>query len=971
LATKYKNHINEVVNMRKSRVQDFNETTKRSVSKFSPSLLSLAIAAAATPSAVFAQVDKQGNAGAGQDPAVLEEVVITGFRQSLQNAMDIKQNATSIVEAISAEDLGKLPDTSIAESLARLPGLAGERRNGRVSGLSVRGFNENYVATTMNGRELLGIGDNRGVEYDLYPAEIISGAVVYKSPNAALVNQGLGGTVDLRTRRPLDTDSVVVINGSLEQNGLSSANPDFDDQGHRLAVGVSQKFADDTMGVSLTVATMESPLQEEQFRAWGYPEIDLDGDEVADAAILGGHDTLVRSSMMERDTISGVFQYQPSDKWNLTFDALYIDFKDTQVFRGLEEGGPVWGVGNNFTVNTVDNGLVTSGEFQGFHSVIRNDGEVKDAQLKTAGFNAEYQLNDDWALELDMATGRSEREIVNIESYSGVGRANTDTQGAPAARSFVMTPEGAMYGPHSSVAMPDYSDPSVIRLAGPQAWGVGISPLVDGRANAQDGFVNLPSIDEELHTLRLSAAGQVDWSVISGVEVGINYSDRKKSKFNYGAYLIGPGFYDANGNIIEEDRPVPEEYVVGTTDLSSFGLGNMLAYDGVGLYQDGVYTEIDATRYEPGRLGDTYEVSEEVINLFGMASFEYGIASGNFGVQFISTDQSATGFDTFTGPDGTVVATPTTGGDEYTQILPSLNTNFDLADGHVLRFAIARTASRARMDEMRPNNTIGFNFDDARRASADPNFSAWSGNAGNPELRPIEADQIDLSYEWYFTDDGYVAATAFYKDLLNWHLPTSTVTDFSDYIVEGYHDQDIDELVSRLGVTSTTEEAGGGTIQGYTLQGLFPFHMVHEALDGLGIIASGTWIEKGEVEQGENTFDIPGLSSEVYQLTAYYERAGFEFRISGTKRRPYLTEFYGLSLALTETEDQGAELWDAQIGYNFSESDIDYLDGLTIRLQAQNLTEEETISADSADPRRINKYQRFGTNYLLSFNYKF
>src|SRR5690625_5253239 len=118
---------------------------------------------------------------AQDDGMHLEEVVVTGIRRSLMNSLSIKQDSSTIVEAVSAEDIGKLPDTSIAESLARLPGLAGERVNGRTSGVSVRGLNEDYVATTMNGRELLGIGDNRGVEYDLYPSEVITSALVYKS----------------------------------------------------------------------------------------------------------------------------------------------------------------------------------------------------------------------------------------------------------------------------------------------------------------------------------------------------------------------------------------------------------------------------------------------------------------------------------------------------------------------------------------------------------------------------------------------------------------------------------------------------------------------------------------------------------------------------------------------------------------------------------------------------------------------
>jgi iron complex outermembrane receptor protein len=126
----------------------------------------------------------------------VEVIQVTGIRGSLQRAQAIKMSSNSIVEAISAEDIGKLPDTSIAESLARLPGVTGERRNGRTSGLSVRGFNENYVGTSLNGRELLGMGDNRGVEFDLYPTEIVTNILVYKTPEAGFVTQGIGGTID-------------------------------------------------------------------------------------------------------------------------------------------------------------------------------------------------------------------------------------------------------------------------------------------------------------------------------------------------------------------------------------------------------------------------------------------------------------------------------------------------------------------------------------------------------------------------------------------------------------------------------------------------------------------------------------------------------------------------------------------------------------------------------------------------------
>lgn len=908
---------------------------------------------------------------AQQSGSEVEEVLVTGFRASLQNSISAKQQAESVVEAIYAEDIGKLPDTSIAESLARLPGLAGERRDGRTSGISVRGFNENYVATTMNGREILGIGDNRGVEYDLYPSEIISGAMVYKTPDASLVNQGLGGIVDLQTLRPLEKDRIVSVTGSYELNDLESANPDFDDTGHRLAFTYSDKFADETLGVALSVATMESPSQEQQFRAWGYADVD------ENTVGLGGHDSYVRSSLMDRDTYSAVVQFEPNDQWSMTFDALYIDFTDSKVFRGLEEG-TIWGGGVTNIHSTVDAGLVTAGEWSGFHSVIRNDGEVKEGELTTFGFNAQYNVDENWTLTLDAATGESKKDLLNVESYSGVGRASTATQGAPAARSYVLTSKGVMYSPHSTIAMPDYSDAANIRLAGPQAWGGAIAPLVGGRSNAQDGFVNNPLFEENLDTLRLQAEGDVEFSIVNGVEFGVNYSDRTKSKVNYGAFLIAPGFYAADGvTIVEGDIAVPDEYVVGTTDLSFLGLGSMLAYDGIGLYEDGVYREIDATQYETARKGDSYEISEKITTLYGLAKFETGIVTGNLGLQIVSSDQSATGSNTYTGANGVVVTTPVEDGDKYTKLLPSLNMNFQLTDSQVVRFAASKTASRARMDNMKPNNTIAFSFDNARRRSDDPDFSPWSGSSGNAKLKPIEAIQFDLSYEYYYAADGFLSAGYFYKDLQNWHLQESVLTDFSNYFVAGYHDANLLDddgnptpLATLQGQTTGILEVGAGYVAGNEFQASLPFHIFNDALDGFGLIASATFLD-GEVEYDNQTVQIPGLSKESYQLTVYFERGGFEFRVSGRKRDEYLTEDRGVSLSLVPTEDQGAEIWDAQIGYNFSESGIQSLEGLTITLQAQNFTDEDTLTTDENDPRQVNKYQHFGANYLLGFNYKF
>ena len=249
-------------------------------------------------------------------------------------------------------------------------------------------------------------------------------------------------------------------------------------------------------------------------------------------------------------------EWAPTDKLNIQLDALYIDFVEDDVRRGLEEGGAEWGT-SAYTITGVENGLVTSGYTDGFYSVVRNDARRQEADLTTVGINAEYQINDSWTLELDYSTGKVEKEIVDVESYSGVGRAGTE--GRPiTARSWEMTSSGVMFSDHPTIAPVDLTDPTLISLAGPQAWGA--RPLLE--SDAQDGFVNQPLFEEELDTLRFDVKGYVDWGVVTGLSAGVVYSDRSKSKDNNGAYLTAPSY---PGN-----APIPE--VLSVTNLNFIGI---------------------------------------------------------------------------------------------------------------------------------------------------------------------------------------------------------------------------------------------------------------------------------------------------------------------------------------------------------------------------------------------------------------
>jgi len=916
--------------------------------KFKPSKMTLALLSSglmALSTQAFAAEEEKVKK---DSEAEVEVIQVTGIRGSLQRAQAIKMGSNSIVEVISAEDIGKLPDTSVAESLARLPGVTGERRNGRTSGLSVRGFNENYVGSSLNGRELLGMGDNRGVEFDLYPTEIVSNIVVYKTPEAGLIAQGIGGTIDLQTISPLNANSSMTVNTVYEQNEKESANPDYDNNGHRISFNIVDQFFDDTLGLAFVVSNQETPRQEENFRAWGYADTP-DGDK-----ILGGHDSVVRSALMERTSLAAIVEYKPNEKLNLKFDALYIDFEENDVRRGIEEGGPVWG-GVNYEATSIEDGLVTSGNWDGFHSVVRNDAYSQAAELTTLGLNVEYAINKNWSTVLDLSMGSVDKTLIELESYSGTGRA--EVAGRPtAARSWEMTPTGVMYSAHPTLPSVDYTDESLIRLAGPQSWG---APIIG--SDAQDGFVNRPVFEEELNSVRFELNGVVEYGLIRGINLGINYSDRTKDKINEGDYLTSPEY--------PGDAAIPN--ILGVADLSFVGIDGVLAYDSLALYKSGYYKATEASLVQTDRLGDTYTVDEQVFTLYAKVDLEaefYGIyMSGNFGIQYIDTDQSSTGFSTVENSEAYVESTLVSSGASYSDILPTLNLNFEIAEDQFIRTGVSKVQSRPRMDDMRPNARATFAYNDNNIQSPAPENGPWSGSAGNPVLEPLTANQFDLSYENYFADDGYFAATFFYKDLTNWHRDSSALTDFTPvYIPELHQDSTGAAPATLMGFVDTTEDGLTGFVRGYELQASFPFRIVHDSLDGLGLVASGTFLT-GKMDDGGS---VPGLSEESYSLTAYYEINGFEFRIAGTKRDNFLTETRGGSLSLVETEDLGSEVWDAQISYDFDESGIESLKGLRISFQGQNLTDEDTIQSEN-DSRQVTSYQSFGANYSLGLNYQF
>lgn len=281
-------------------------------------------------------------AQAQQQTQQLETVTVTGIRKGIEAAISVKRNSDSIVEAISAEDIGKLPDSSIAESIARLPGLTAQRVNGRAQEVQIRGLAGQFATTLLNGREQVSTGDNRSAEFDQYPSELLSGVTIYKTPDAALVGQGLSGTIDLQTVRPLNFASrTMAVNLRGEKNSLGRLNPGAaGDKGSRFSVSYIDQFADRTVGVALGYARLDSPNQNNYFRNWGYPQGSgsIGSTTYNDVRLPGGVQLRNESASQKRNGLMGVVQWKPSKDFETVVDAYHSTYERIALQRGFEAG---------------------------------------------------------------------------------------------------------------------------------------------------------------------------------------------------------------------------------------------------------------------------------------------------------------------------------------------------------------------------------------------------------------------------------------------------------------------------------------------------------------------------------------------------------------------------------------------------------------------------------------------------------
>ena len=888
-----------------------------------------------------------------QPDGSVAEVVVTGFRSSLRNAIAQKRTSDQIVESISAEDIGKLPDNSIAESIARLPGVTAQRLDGRDSSISIRGLAPDFSTTLLNGREQVSTGNNRSAEFDQYPSELIAGVVVYKTPEAGLVGQGLSGTVDLRTIRPLDYKKrVLSFNARGEIDTLGSR----DDNGYRVSGTYVDQFANDTIGVSFGVANEESPNVSDRYRVWGYPTAN-------DGALLpGGFVAASYAGSLKRTGVSGTLQWRPNSKFSSTLDLFYSDYLNSQDYHGME--GALGYGGNLVSINGEADGVVTSGTYNGFRFVGRNDLNRRQANLYSAGWNNVWE-DGPWKLVGDVSYSGVRRRDIVLETYSGTGR-QTGT-----ADTINFATDGQ--GNYTFADTLNRGDPNVIKLTSPQGWGGDVVP------GGQDGYLNKPLVRDELLAYRGSAAYTANRYGIKSVEVGGNFTRRFKS------YTPDEFFLGLNANLADPTHTTsvnfPTSVLNGTSSLDFINGTDVLNADPIGLISTpGLYSFLRNPNADVLTKG--WKVRENVSSAWVKANvdqpFLNGDITGNIGIQVVYTDQSSTGDSASGAP--IITRTFVKSGDTYTEPLPSINLNYRMSGGDVVRLGLARTLARARLDQL--NASVNYSFNETNRASTDPTQTPFSGGGGNPKLHPWIADSLDISYEHYFSKDSYISFATYYKYLESYIYNQTLAYDFSSYVTPPCP---VGKTVAQctitqfLGPVSAPANGSGGNLYGFeatavtSLTAFAPwFQMKAEDLpwlDGFGFSGSFSYTESDVQPAGPGTKGpLPGLSKYVANGTLYYEKGGFSARISTRYRSKYLGEVTGFGAGRQYTSSRAETIVDAQVGYTFNDG---RLKGLGILLQGNNLTNEPFQSYYNGDTRQTELYQEYGQRILFGISYKY
>jgi iron complex outermembrane receptor protein len=848
--------------------------------------------------------DAANNSGASNDGA-LEEVVVTGIRASLRESLETKRNASTIVDAITAEDVGKFPDKNLAEALQRVPGIVVNREFGEGERVSLRGTAPNLTRTLLNGHALATadwfindqLNSTRSFNFLMLPSDIIGQVQVYKTPQADFEEGGVGGTIDVVTRNPLDMKSMTAY-GSLQ-----AVYSDLSEKTNPQASGLlSWKNDAGTIGILGAAVYQKREIRRDGVEVLGYEDVDAGPGTTLFPSLIGS--ALFQQERVRKGGNLGI-QFRPTDEFEANLTGLYSRFDADNI----NENYLAWG-----TRALADGGTLSNVTMNGNTAVA---GRVASPGNGTTGFGVVYDAIDRHAnattRNIDLDTSYKPNNLLTVHFKVGFTDAdgNTDSQpfvefGAPAAFTYDL------------------------RGRSPQVQFENIDPTNPNDLDLIFGSLHqIKNADEEKYAYA-DATQEVNWGFLKSVKVGAKYSDHdRETLFNattYGGFFVPLNTTGCGG-------PCSAAYFSGGGTPNNF-LGEISAPGTLSSYWQVNRDVVNDTLFgafanTTGRIPypqQQFAVTEKAYAGYVMGNFELESWKGNVGVRVVRTEQSSSG--AVISPGGAVTNAfgnfdPITVERTYTDVLPSLNVAYNVQEDVIARFSVAKVMARPDFTDIAPRASL--------------NIGALTGQTGNPNIDPYRANQADVSLEWYPDQNSVLAAGLYYKDVKS--FVTDTVTTATFPIQTG-------TPAGSCTPTGTTDvfncpftvnirsNGGGGTIKGVELSGTRPIW------GGFGVQANYTYTDA----QADNGDPLQGTSKNTYNLAGYFENSRYSARLAYTHRSDFFVTFD----RSTQLNQKALESLDASASVNLTEN-------LALTFDAVNLTDDkiEQYASDDFRPRAI------------------
>ncbi|MBB5606867.1 MULTISPECIES: TonB-dependent receptor [unclassified Janthinobacterium] len=859
-----------------------------------PIAVAVAMLMAGASFSAYAQnaVEKEVKPAAAADAADGAEgpqVVVTGIRASLQQSLNQKRNSDSFIEVITAEDVGKMPDKNIADSLQRIPGVSvaaaggNEGSFGENDRVALRGTPFGLTLTTFNGHSVSSgdwfadniIGGGRSVSFSLFPSELIGRVTVHKGSQANLLEGGAEGVIDIESRKPLDFKKP--FSGQVSLGGVYSSNSGKKDP--QFSGMLNWKNDTNTLGVMLQGFYQKRSLSRvgQENGVW-YDEVKPDS-AVAGAipGSAGGRVNYMGGTAwfeQVRTRKGGLLdvQVKPSSDLMLDFSLFHSELDAPNINHNfIQTVGLETGSKGGYPVGNV-NGTYRGGIVTGLHTTVpANCGTICDgyssavqeefsrpvAESKSDFFNvdAKYRVNDRLTVSGKVGTTK------------GVGNTQSGALG------IWMPWTGGGYTQNGADHGVIYDTPGADKfsMGGRQA-----TPYTYGS--------HVTANDKETYG-QVDAILKLDHTVINSIEFGARVAEHKRDlrsiAINDYASLSNPANLPMNG-------------------LTSFpGKFNDLGVNGAGYWtfsQDSVNQWLKANSDYNGKeqFQSEFQIKEPTQALYAMANFGSEGFSGNFGLRYVRTKEDVNRYE-ITAPEQYGLKNYTS---IYNDFLPSANLRLDVTKDIVGRFGISRTMARPELGMM---------------AGLDLRDNQLDGNVGNPNLRPIYANNADIGVEWYFAPKSMLSADLFYSSLDGYVTYGKSKTTFYNQLQKKYTEYD----------TSTPLNTTG-EVRGLELA------YVQALPNGFGVNANYTYTdgkETGKVagstcgDQGDCT--MIGTSKNAYNIGAFFENAKFSARLTYS----YRSEFLNGTSRRGAAYQAGIGTLSASIAYQLTENLAITLDG--------------------------------------------